>query len=378
MNRASIEVSGGALAHNIDQFRSLLPCDCGIMAVVKANGYGHGAVTVSTLLESIGVDRFGVSTVDEGIELRDAGIKGMILVLGYSHPDRFDDAQKNDLILTATCTEHAEQMEEHGRATDRPLRVHIAVDTGMHRIGFLHDDISTIKKYYDSKSMHVEGIFSHLCVADSDEDEQIAFSHLQAQRYDKALQRLRAAGVNVGDRHLLNSHGAANYPEYAYDYVRLGILMYGARCESGAWVRPSLDLQPVLTLKTRVTSVREITAGESVSYGRTFTATRPTKIASLAIGYADGVPRSLSGGNMRVLIRGEFAQGVGRVCMDQMMVDVTSIDGVQIGDEAIIIGKDGERSITVEELADASGTITDEILTRLTLRIEGRKLVDLR
>lgn len=376
MNRAVIEISRSALKNNVEQVRSVVGERCRIMAVVKANAYGHGAVPVSRYLETIGIDLFGVSTVGEGVELREAGVRGTILVLGYCHTERFDDAQANDLVLTATCRDHALQLEAHGRRTGRALRTQIALDTGMHRIGFDFCDIDGIKRFYDSNYLAVEGIFSHLAVSDSPDAEQERFTRLQASRLIGTADALRAAGASVGSVHLLNGHGAVNFPEYAMDCVRVGITIYGAKVEQSSYLRVPLELVPVLTLKTRVTSVRTIEPGETVSYGRTFTASRRTTIASLAIGYADGIPRSLSGGRMNVIVRGELAPSVGRICMDQMMVDVTGIDGVSVGDEAVIIGRSGGRSITVEEIAAAADTVSSDILSGFALRIEGRTFVD--
>ena len=186
------------------------------------------------------------------------------------------------------------------------------------------------------------------------------------------LQDLEARGVELGTVHLLSSYAAVNYPEYAYDYARLGILMFGVKSSAADYLREDLQPMPVMTLKARITSVREIGPGETVSYGRIFRAERPTKVASVSIGYADGIPRCLSGGKLRAIVRGQYAQGIGRICMDQLMLDVTGIEDVRVGDEVVFIGRQGDCVIYAEELAENAGTITNELFSRLGARVEGR------
>lgn len=370
MNRTWIELDRGALAHNIQQFRSHLPAGCGIMGVVKGEGYGHGAVQIASELSRLGVRRFAVAALSEALELRESGIEGQILILGYTHPEGFPQLVQYDLTQTASCPDHAAQLAAFGRESGTPVEVHISVDTGMHRIGFRPEELEKIAACYRDPGLRVTGIFSHLCVASASGEEE--FSRRQAQVFQEVLDRLRAREVEPGEVHLLASHGAVNYPEYAHDFVRLGILMYGAKEDPGAWVRRDLELRPVMRLKTRITSLREIGPGETVSYGRTYRAERSVVIASTAIGYADGLPRALSGGKLRAIVHGQYVRGVGRICMDQMMLDVTGVENPRIGDEVVLIGRQGDCEIRVEELAENAGTITDEILCCLSPRIEGR------
>ncbi len=369
MNRAWIELDKDALFYNIQQYQALLPEDSKIMAVVKANAYGHGSVQIARWLEAIGIDHFAVATVDEAVELRRGGITQPILILGYTDPSCFETLVKYDLTQTATCEEHARMLEYFGAESGTPIKVHIAVDTGMHRIGFAPDNIAGIKYYYRSKSMNVTGIYSHLCVADTDEEQHVKFSYGQIEKFNALIDALQKDGLDLGVIHLLASYAAVNYPAYTRDYARLGILMMGVRSEPGDFLRSPLPLKPVMTLKAHITSVREIGPGETVSYGRTFTAKRQTKLASVAIGYADGIPRCLSG-KLRAIVHGQYAQGVGRICMDQLMLDVTGIGGVHVGDEAIFIGMDHDKAIYAEELAQNAGTITNEFLSRLGARLE--------
>lgn len=372
MNRAWIELDKNALTHNIRRYQSLLPAGCQIMGVVKADAYGHGANIVASHLSTLGVRHFATATLDEAVRLRKAGISGEILILGYSDPESFPLLAAYDLTQTATCPAHGAELEKFGREHGVRLKVHIAVDTGMHRIGFLPEDLDEIRRLYASDALHVTGIYSHLCVADTEEAEQVVFSRGQADKFRQTVDALRSRGVVPGTVHLLSSYAAINYPEYAYDYARLGILMFGVKSDPADYLREDLQPMPVMTLKAHITSVRDIGPGETVSYGRIFRAERPTKVASVAIGYADGIPRCLSGGKLRAIVHGQYAQGIGRICMDQLMLDVTGIGGVQVGDEAVFIGRSGDRVIYAEELAQNSGSITNELFSRLGARLEGR------
>lgn len=372
MNRAWIELDKNALTHNIRRYQSLLPAGCQIMGVVKADAYGHGANIVASHLSTLGVRHFATATLDEAVRLRKAGISGEILILGYSDPESFPLLAAYDLTQTATCPAHGAELEKFGREHGVRLKVHIAVDTGMHRIGFLPEDLDEIRRLYASDALHVTGIYSHLCVADTEEAEQVVFSRGQADKFRQTVDALRSRGVEPGTVHLLSSYAAINYPEYAYDYARLGILMFGVKSDPADYLREDLQPMPVMTLKAHITSVRDIGPGETVSYGRIFRAERPTKVASVAIGYADGIPRCLSGGKLRAIVHGQYAQGIGRICMDQLMLDVTGIGGVQVGDEAVFIGRSGDRVIYAEELAQNSGSITNELFSRLGARLEGR------
>ena len=370
MNRAWIELDREALAHNIQQYRDHLPAGCELMGVVKANAYGHGAVEFARELARLGVRRFAVAALEEAVELRRGGIEGEILILGYTHPEGFHQLLEHGISQTAACPAHAGQLEAFARERGTPVKVHIAVDSGMHRIGFLPEELDRIEDCCRSQWLQVEGIFSHLCVADVEAEDE--FTRKQIAVFEEIVDKLRAKGLCPEEVHLLNSYGAVNYPQHGHSYARLGILMYGVPSDSSGWMRTDLDLRPVLTLKARITSLRRIGPGETVSYGRTYRAERDVTIASVAIGYADGFPRALSGGKLRAIVRGQYAQGVGRVCMDQLMLDVTGIEGVQVGDEAILIGKEGDCAIGVLELAEKAGTITNDVLSNLSTRIEGR------
>ena len=231
------------------------------------------------------------------------------------------------------------------------------------------EDLDAIRRVYENGVLQVTGIYSHLCVADTDEEEHVDFSRRQAETFKSVVESLQARGVELGTVHLLSSYAAVNYPEYAYDYARLGILMFGVKSSAADYLREDLQPMPVMTLKARITSVREIGPGETVSYGRIFRAERPTKVASVSIGYADGIPRCLSGGKLRAIVRGQYAQGIGRICMDQLMLDVTGIPDLSDGEQITIVGEENGKRITMEEIAAMTDTVHYEVMCVIGKRV---------
>lgn len=364
-DRAWIELDMAALEHNVRTLQGLMPGGCELMPAVKAEAYGHGAVLISRELNRLGVKAFCVASVPEGIQLRKAGVKGEILVLGYTHPRQFDLLRRYDLIQTVVDMPFAEELHKYGKK----LRVHIAVDTGMHRIGIKYDEVDEISKIFTWENLKVEGIFTHLCVSDSGEMRRMEFTRTQGKVFFQLVDKLKERGHECPKKHLVASNGLLNYPEFAADYARVGIALYGVRSAEEDLELADVILKPVLSLKARVASVREIPAGDGAGYGLTFVAKRPTKLAIITIGYADGLSRLLSGGRGEVLIRGRRAPIAGRVCMDQTLVDVTGIPDVQQGDIAVLIGRSGSDVLTAYEMAEATGTITNEIFTSLGARL---------
>lgn len=362
--RAWIELDLRALEHNVRFLQSCLPEGCRLMPAVKADAYGHGAIHIAGELNRLGIRDFCVACVSEGIRLREAGITGQILILGYTHPGQFPLLQRYRLTQTVIDPEYAELLEQSGQK----LHVHIAVDTGMHRLGIRCEDIEQIAAVYKMKNLSVDGIFTHLSACDSDAPNCRDFTESQISAFYQVTDILKAMGCACGSLHLLSSYGILNYPEAAADLVRPGIALYGVLSSRNELL--SAALRPVLSLKARVASVRTLQPGESAGYGMDFTAKRETRIAVLSIGYADGFPRSLSSRGGYVLIRGKKAPVIGRVCMDQTLVDVSRIPEVKGSDIAVLIGASGSARITVEELAERCGTISNEILSRLGARLE--------
>lgn len=379
--RAWIELDTAALAHNVRFLQSLMPGECRLMPAVKANAYGHGAVPIARELSRLGIDAFCVACASEGIELRKAGIKGEILILGYTPLELFPLLGRYRLTQTVLDYAYAECMRESGV----PLHVHIAVDTGMHRLGIRCEETEQIAAVYQMNNLTVDGIYTHLAACDSDSPESRSFTGDQIAAFYQTTEALKAMGCPCRGLHLLSSYGILNYPDAAGDYVRPGIALYGLLSTAedsrniGAVLkthgsRPdkaaSSPLRPVLSLKARVASLRTLHKGEAAGYGLAFIAERDMKLAVLSIGYADGLPRTLSGGNGRVLINGYSAPILGRVCMDQTLVDVSHIPETVQGDTAVLIGCQGGQEITAGELAERCGTIANEILSRLGGRLE--------
>lgn len=365
-DRAWLDISMPHLRHNAQALRGLLPAGCELMAVVKANAYGHGDVEVARQLSRTGVRAFAVATVDEGVGLRKRGVKGEILVLGYSVPERAGDIARYRLTQTVVDGEHAESLN----ARRQRIRVHIKVDTGMHRLGASGGDAGQIARIYRCGYLQVDGIFTHLSVADSRSPEDEAFTKEQIGKFDRLVDELDALGMKPRKIHIQSSYGVLNYPGLRCDYARIGIALYGVLSVPGAPTKQPAPLRPVLELKARVALVRTVAAGESVGYGRQFVAQRETRIAVLPVGYADGLPKELACGKGEALLHGARVPIIGRICMDQLMLDVTALPEVKPGDIAVLIGGDGTECLTAEQVAAAAGTITNELLSRLGHRLQ--------
>lgn len=363
--RAWIELNMGNLKHNIEEFRRLLPFDCALMPAVKANAYGHGAALVAKALQEQGIQAFCVASVAEGVQLRLSGIKGEILVLGYTHPAEFNDLVAFNLIQTVVDGDYAKQLQNDGRR----FTVHVGIDTGMHRLGVRWDHIEQIVEIFQMPNLKVAGLFSHLCVSDGNSVQERTYTMEQIHHFEYVTEELHRQGFQNFKCHLQGSYGILNYSQCCFDYARAGIALYGIYSAKNDRTKASVDLKPVLSLKARVESVRMLYHGEGAGYGLTYNAQGNRKIAALSIGYADGVPRELSNCGY-VLCNGKMAPVIGRICMDQMLVDVTDIPQVKAGDEAVLIGKSGDLQIQAEEMAQWAGTISNEIVSRLGERLE--------
>ena len=363
-NRAWVEVNLKNLEHNIKEFQKIIAKKAKIMAVVKANAYGHGMIEVARKLEKIGIEDFAVATLDEGITLRKENIKGNILILGTTSKENIEEVVKYDLIQTIVDYEYKKALENLN--LKEKIKVHIKINTGMNRIGLDYKEIEKIKEVYESPKLNVLGIFSHLSTADSRKEEDITFTKTQIKRFQDLINKLKQDNIKVGKTHLQSSYGTANYGDLDFDYIRPGILMYGVLVEKGNTPKINLDLKPCLSLKAKVTSIKEIEKGEAVSYGRKYIAEEKETIATLSIGYADGYPRNLSGKNTKVLINDQECEIIGRICMDQLIIKVMS-QKVKVGSIATLIGE--EKEVRAEEIASKAETITDELLCRLGERL---------
>lgn len=368
MDRAWIEIDLDNLTHNVNILHKAMPPECELMAVVKAEGYGHGGFAISTHLEKMGVKAFAVATIDEGIQLRQYGIRGEILILGYTDVFRAKELKKYDLTQTLIDFSYAKELDKQGIF----IKVHLKVDTGMHRLGLGISSKNCVQlgsKIFSMEHIKVCGIYTHLCCADSLLPEDVAFTRNQIEQFYSFIDALEEKGIVIPKVHIQSSYGLLNYPELKCDYVRIGIALYGVLSTPNNNTVLKLDLRPVLSLKTKVALVRNVCKGDCVGYGRSFVAKRDSIIAILPIGYADGFPRNLSGGRGRVLINGQIASIIGRICMDQMMVDVTDLDQVSVGDLAMLIGSAKGIMLSVPAIAGASESISNELLSRMGARL---------
>lgn len=356
--RAWAEIDPAALENNVRVLRAMLPKSTRLMPAVKANAYGHGDVTVSRKLNALGIDAFCVACAGEGARLRRGGVRGEILILGYTAPEELHLLKKYRLSQTVVDHEYANLLCASGK-----FRVHIGVDTGMHRLGIPWDNFDDIAEIFLSGKLIVDGIFTHLAADDTAEGRDREFTEIQAARFRQVTDGLNALGY-FPKTHLQSSLGVLNYPKLASDYARVGLALYG--CVDGDIGKALL---PVLSLKARISSVRTVRRGDSIGYGTDFIAQRDMKLAALTIGYADGLPRSLSEGRGHVLINGKRAPIAGKICMDQTIVDVSGIDVCQ-GDTAVIIGSSGGETITACDIARLADTIPNEILAGIGERVK--------
>ncbi len=363
-DRAWIEVSISHLRHNVQQIQKVLPPGCELMAVVKTGAYGHGAAEISVHLNNMGVKAFAVAVIEEGIRLREAGVRGEILVLGYTDVRRAKELCRYDLMQTVIDSDYAKKLNSQGI----PVKVHIKIDTGMHRLGIPAEDVSGVRAVFAMEYIRVCGMYTHLCCADSRAAEDISFTQKQTACFYSLTDALAKSGITLPKLHIQNSYGLLNYPELSCDYVRAGIALYGVHSFPGDDTKLKLDLQPVLSLKSRIVLIRFLKKGSSAGYGRAFTASRDSRIAILPAGYGDGYPRSLSCEKGRVNIRGHQVPVIGRICMDQMAVDVTDVPDAAAGDTAVLIGT-GEDGPLAPDLADACGSISNELLSRMGARL---------
>jgi len=330
-----------------------------LMAVVKADAYGHGAVRAALKLESTGCRWFATATADEAEELRRAGIQGSILVLGRTQPEYTGELLTYGLAQSVSTLEDAEAYSRYAAAQGRRLRVHIKLDTGMGRLGFSADDVEKAAQAALLPGLAAEGIFSHLAAADAADSR---YTEEQLARFRAGCAEIEGrSGVRFGFLHCAASAGILHYPHSHFDLVRPGIALYGIRPDGGA---PDWGLRPVMSLKTRVVLLRRLKKGESVSYGRTYTAESDRLIAVLPIGYADGLHRTLSN-KASFSVRGALVRQVGNICMDMCMADVTDVPDVCVGDTVTIFGREPE----VTELAGLAGTIPYELMCAVSQRV---------
>lgn len=350
-------------------YKKALPENTEIMAVIKADAYGHGDFQVAKALSECGVRLFAVSNIDEAVGLREQGIKGEILILGYSAPSYAETLCKYDLTQAVVSEDYAESL---ALSKFQP-KCQFAIDTGMNRIGLNADNLedceNIIRKYYHR--LIINGIFTHLCVADSDETDNIAFTRTQLHKFKNLTARL--TDLNLPFLHCLNSAGGLRYVDDSplsregVRIVRCGIILYGLKPDRNMTI-PN-GIRPALTWKSVVSMIKEVLPGETIGYGRSFKVTKPMRIATVTTGYADGFNRHLAEGGF-VLIKGQKAPIIGRICMDQTMADVSNIEGVQMGDRVILLGTQEGITYTADDMAELLGTIGYEVICNISKRVQ--------
>ncbi len=354
------EINLKNLGYNFRQIRKLVAPGTRIMVTIKADAYGHGLIPVAQKLVECGVDCFGVASIDEGVLLREAGITIPILILGAVLKTDVEPIFDYDLTATVCEPQVARALDARASGTGKPVSVHVKIDTGMGRIGVLHQEAGVfVRKLNALKNVRLEGIFTHFAFADMDKD----FTQYQIGLFNKLLDELKRSGISIPLVHAANSMGVIEHGRSHFNMVRPGIVIYGLHPKDNI----DIKLKPVLSLKTKVVFVKKVPSGCGVSYGHEYVTGKPTRIATMPIGYGDGYPRNLSN-QAPVLIRGKRFTVCGRICMDQMMVDIGDFS-VKVGDTAVLIGSQGKETITVEELASLSGTIPYEIVCGLGSRI---------
>jgi len=357
------QIDLGAIRYNIAQIKRYISKDVKVMSVVKANAYGHGIVEVSRTVTESGVDYLGVATMDEAVCLRQHNIRKPILVLGSVLSDEIEAAFRYGITLTACSNELIKEIERKARRKKKKCKVHIKVDTGMGRIGIWHQEAPAfINRVSDLKNVLLDGVYTHFSSAGRDTQ----FTNYQIESFENALKELKEEGVNIPFRHAANSIATVDFKRSHLNMVRPGIIIYGMYPKRN--FAELFKLRPALSLKTRIVYLKDVPAGRSISYGRTYITDKDTKIATIPIGYADGYGRILSN-KAYVLIRGKRARIVGRVTMDQVMVDVGHVDKVKLKDEVVLIGRQEGSQITTEELARLCGTIPYEIVCSIGSRV---------
>lgn len=359
-----VEVKLNAVAYNVQIFRKIIGPDTLFMAVVKTDGYGHGAIPVAKAALASGANRLGVALVEEGVELRKDGITAPIHLLSLNPISSTQLIVENNLIPTVCHLEFAKGLSQEAQKANKTIKVHIKVDTGMNRIGIKPEEaLPFLKEVISLPGIQVEGVFTHFALADN---PQSSFTEAQFNGFNKMLDELEKNKIEIPIKHAANSTATVLFPQTHLDMVRIGILLYGLHPSDAT--RGKIDIQPAFVLKARVSSVKNLSEGEGISYGHTYYTLKPTTIATLPLGYGDGYSRLFSS-QSEVLIGGKRKPIVGVICMDQLMVNAGAEAETEVGDEAVLIGKQGEEEITVDELASVLDTINYEIVCMINKRV---------
>ncbi len=360
------EINLDNLAHNIREVRRVTKDSALVTAVVKADAYGHGAVTASKVFLENGADRLAVATLSEAIELRQNHIDAPILVLGYTPIYQVEDVIKYNIIQTIYNYEQAKAISDYSKANNAICKVHIKIDTGMVRIGFYDKEeaVEEISRINKLPNIELEGIFTHFAVADEEDKEK---TMKQLEKFNWITNKLENKGIHISIKHVSNSAAIIDLPEYSLNMVRAGIMLYGLY-PSPDVNKERVHLKPAMTLKAKVSNVKEVEPGVGISYGHIFVTERKTRVGTLPLGYADGYTRMLTG-KAEASLKGNRVPIIGKICMDQCMIDVTEIEDVKIGDEVILFGDGQNNTPHIDEIAKKLDTINYEIVCMMSRRV---------
>ena len=373
LRRTWAEIDLDALARDFQAVREAANPQAKVCCVVKADAYGHGAVRIAREFEELGADWFAVSNLEEALQLRLGGIQKPILVLGYTPPEEAAALSNHHISQCVYSLDYARDLSRTAEEAGVTVNIHVKIDTGMSRLGFYYQDISRdeatvqeVKAACQLPGLHPEGIFTHFAVSDEGKAGD-AFTMQQFGCFKEMIESLLREDIDFEVRHCANSAAVFDYPLSHLDMVRAGIVIYGLYPSEELRHKP--DLTPVLSLRSVVSHVKTVKPGATISYGRKFTAQKEMKVATVPVGYADGYPRILSAKGAQVLIGGRRCPILGRVCMDQLMADVSALPDVKVGDTVTLIGRDGEEAITADELANLEGSINYEVVCGLSKRV---------
>ncbi len=361
-----VEINLDNLAHNIREVKRVIKKDTEILAVVKADAYGHGVIESANVFLNNGANRLAVTALSEAIQLRKNNINVPIIIFAYTPLEQSIDLLQNDVIQTIYSFEQAKAISKAGCELHKDGKVHIKLDTGMSRIGFLpnEDTIKEIVKISKLPNLMIEGIYTHFARADEESKE---FTKKQYDRFNWVIDKLQKRGINIPIKHVSNSAAIIDCPEYNFDMVRAGIMLYGLY-PSGEVDKDNVDLRPAMTFKTRVVNIKKVKKGTGISYGHRHVTQEQATIGTLPVGYADGFTRILSG-NAEVSIKGKRVPVVGNICMGQCMVNLSSIDNVEMDDEVVLFGDGSNNSLHIDEIADKLNTINYEIVCMVSRRV---------
>lgn len=367
------EIDLDILSQNINQVKKLIPPKTKIMAVVKDNAYGHGDIVIANQMEQLGIDFFAVSHIDEAIRLRKNGIHSDILILTYTSPDYFELLEKYRLTQALISLEYAKKLNDFCKTSHHSINVHVKIDTGIHRLGLCYDGTSDtleeILQLYSLSHLSITGTYTHYAVADSLAPEDIAYTKEQCLLFELLISNLKSRGISPGILHTQNTPAVLNHPDLSFEYIRVGTLLLGLPYGDIASSPQAQRFHSILSLKARVAMIKSLPPGTKISYGLNYTTSKTETIAIVSIGYGDGYPRYLSNRNIHVILNGHLAEVIGNICMDQLIINVTSIPHVQEGDIVTLIGSSDGYTISLDYIATMMNTLNNEIVDHINPRV---------